>query len=421
MDADLLDLGESVLDEGDDKFRVTVEYEGREHSVSWYRGLESKDIEDAILCACDSIVDQGFTLNDCDGFPVPLGQVVPGCKYYLVPGTEIQGKENVMGNRFRRISVEIEPLKHLEALRAIELIKSGSNLLKHTRNSSPHIRLFQVTDDLKYVLWYSSGKSQQKSSILIENISFLQCGQKTDNFMYYPIPSLEHLSFSIIHTQGTLDLTCRDEREYDLWLIGLKALNFRNKELKVSKQVLLSHSRRFSEYLRANKFSSATQVIYNEAESKRLEECIARKSLNKEEISEKLVKIHKKLTRIAEKLIDLPSEFQAYNLGQGSLDAYGGEYLEIGLEDCGTDEIFHCEQHRLRDLNEKCQSQLIQLETEFSSKFLKGGQTDTSAFETSLWCLEIDVENLSDIVNRVEKVTGEKWGKKLKNWFGGLF
>lgn len=421
MEADLLDLGENTYEEVDDKYKIIVEYEGREHSVSWYKGLESKDIEDAILCACDSIIDQGFILNDPDGFPTPLGQLIPGHKYYLVPGNEIQGKESVIGNRFRRISVELEPLKHLEAVRAVELMKTGSNLLKHTRNSSPHIRLFQITDDLKYILWYSTGKSQQKSSILLENVIDIVYGQRTDNFLDYPIPSLEHLSFSLIHTQGTLDLTCRDEREYDLWLIGLKALNFHNKELKVSKQVLLSHSRRFTEYLKANKFSTATQVIYNESESKKLEDCIARKSLTKEEISLKLSKVHKKLTKIAEKLLDLPNDFLSYNLGQQSLDAYGGEYLELGLDDSNTEEIFHCERYRLKDLNDKCQSKLILMETEFSSKHSKGEPSDTSAFETELWCLEIDVENLVDIVNRVEKVTSEKWGKKLKSWFNDLF
>ena len=420
MDADLLDLGDCQGDLPDEKNRIVVEYEGKENIVAWYKGLDGKDIEDAILCACDCIVDSGFSLIDLDGFPASVGSVVPGSRYTLRLGSEVAGKEKVLGSRFRRLSVEIEPLKHLESLRALECMKAGSNLLKHTRNSMPHIRLFQITQDLKFLIWYSSGKTQAQSSVLTENILEIVAGQKTQNFEDYPIPSLQHLSFSIIHTNGTLDLTCRDEREFDLWMIGLKALNFTYRELKVSKQVLLSHSRRFNEYLKANQLALATSVIYKEPETKKLEECISRKKLMKEDIAIKLKNIHKKLTKIAERVLDLPDDLAEYNQGFKSLEAYGGEYVEIGIEDFANDEIFHTEQHRLKDLNGECRSKLVMLESEFSSKVCKSND-DTSAFETELWRLEIDVENLADIVSRVESVAGEKWGKKFKSWFNELF
>jgi hypothetical protein len=283
----------------------------------------------------------------------------------------------------------------------------------------PHIRLFQVTGDLRFLIWYSSGKSQEESSLVLENILEIVPGQKTENFLEYPIPALEHLSFSLIYNKGTLDLTCRDEREFDLWMIGLKALFCHYRELNISKQVLLSHSRRFNEYLKLNKISAATQSIYQEAESKKLEECIARRKLSKEEISQKLSKVHSKLSKIAENILDLPDDFLSYDTGHQSNEAFGGEYFEIGVEDFANDEIFHTEQHRLKDLNNECRSKLILLETEFSSKIKS--LEDTSSFETELWRLEIDVENLSDIVNRVQKVTQEKWGKRLKSWISDLF
>ena len=203
-------------------------------------------------------------------------------------------------------------------------------------------------------------------------------------------------------------------------MIGLKALNFTYRELKVSKQVLLSHSRRFNEYLKANQLALATSVIYKEPETKKLEECISRKKLMKEDIAIKLKNIHKKLTKIAERVLDLPDDLAEYNQGFKSLEAYGGEYVEIGIEDFANDEIFHTEQHRLKDLNGECRSKLVMLESEFSSKVCKSND-DTSAFETELWRLEIDVENLADIVSRVESVAGEKWGKKFKSWFNELF
>ena len=48
--------------------------------------------------------------------------------------------------------------------------------------------------------------------------------------------------------------------------------------------------------------SMQDRSIYQEAETKKLEECISRKSLSKDQISLKLSNVHKKLTKIAEKL-----------------------------------------------------------------------------------------------------------------------
>ena len=378
MDVDLLELDSSPIDISEDKCTITVEYEGKETQVSWYRGLESKDIEEAILCACDSIIDQGFSLTDSSGFPTPIGQVIPGEKYFIVPGEECKGKERIIGDRLRRLTVEIEPFQHSECRKAIELMNRGSNLLKHTKNSVPHIRLFQTTEDLKYLIWYSSGKSQEKASILLSNINEIKIGQLTETFINYPVPALEHLSFSLIHTKGTLDLTCRDEREFDFWVIGFKAILFSNKELKVSKQVLLSHSRRFTDYLRQNKFNTATSVIYQEPETKKLEECIIRKSLT-------------------------------------------GEYSEIFLEDVGKEEIYHTEQMRMSELNNSCKTKLFTLESEFSNKYGVPEHHDTAEYEIELWRLEVDVENLNDIINRIERATGEKWENKVKSWFKNIF
>ena len=223
MDFDLLDLNTPIapvtndhnVQNTEEKHSIIVEYEGNETQVSWYKGQESKDIEEAIICACDSIIDQGFILKDSSGFPTLIGQVTPGEKYYMVPGEEISGIQKIVGNKLRRITVEIDPLQHVESVKALEIMKTGTNLLKHTRNSVPHIRPFQLTNDLKHVFWCSTGKSQEKASILIENCSEIVLGQKTETFLNYPIPALDHLSFSIIHSKGTLDLTCRDEREYD--------------------------------------------------------------------------------------------------------------------------------------------------------------------------------------------------------------
>lgn len=43
----------------------------------------------------------------------------------------------------------------------------------------------------------------------------------------------------------SLDLTCKDEFEYDHWITGFKALVCNAHNILISKQDLLSHSRRF--------------------------------------------------------------------------------------------------------------------------------------------------------------------------------
>lgn len=74
--------------------------------------------------------------------------------------------------------------------------------------------------------------------------------------MAYPLPSLNHLSFSV-HVKPsnkkdvvTFDLTAKDEYEFDLWVTGIKALNYHWRRLEISKMTLLSHSRAFNEKIR---------------------------------------------------------------------------------------------------------------------------------------------------------------------------
>ena len=52
-------------------------------------------------------------------------------------------------------------------------------------------------------------------------------GQVTEIFKRHPLPHMAHASFSLIYTDmdlssRTLDLTCRNEQEFDLWYRGLQ-------------------------------------------------------------------------------------------------------------------------------------------------------------------------------------------------------
>lgn len=102
--------------------------------------------------------------------------------------------------------------------------------------------------------------------VQMRDLQGLVLGQKSATFAGYRIPALQHLSFSLVFREEgdsgdysasvelpatsledtrTLDLTCKDEAEFDTWVAGCKAIIAANKGLKLSKMSLLSHSRRF--------------------------------------------------------------------------------------------------------------------------------------------------------------------------------
>lgn len=153
---------------------------------------------------------------------------------------------------------------------------AGTNLLKHTRFGHPHLRQFQLSTDRQRLLWYTANKGKKASVVKWHELEGLVLGQKSANFEAYRIPALQHLSFSLVFKQEqgfaelaaaatpanaaaavvlppawlesapkTLDLTCKDEVEFDFWVAGCKALIASAKGIRLSKLQLLSHSRRF--------------------------------------------------------------------------------------------------------------------------------------------------------------------------------
>lgn len=148
--------------------------------------------------------------------------------------------------------------------------------------------MFQLTSDLSSLIWYSSSNDQAR--VQTKDIDDVRPGQSSSVFQKYPIPMLQHLSFSIYYNDRTLDLTCKDEIEYDFWVTALKALAYSAKGFTISKQYLLSHSKRFNKYLAENRISGATTGFYSDVpeDSKTLEDVVVRKALSKEDFKNKL-------------------------------------------------------------------------------------------------------------------------------------
>jgi hypothetical protein len=132
-------------------------------------------------------------------------------------------------------------------------------------------------------------------------------GQLSERFRNYPLPSLSHLSFTIIYrplgtnTDKTLDLTAKDEYEFDLWVTGIRGLTYHRRGYTISKMTLLAHSKSFNEQIQSKKVANANKAFFapeenaNYKNSKTLEDCILRKGITKQQVAEKLISLTDKV------------------------------------------------------------------------------------------------------------------------------
>ena len=61
--------------------------------------------------------------------------------------------------------MEVEPLRHVEAQKGVEMMRLGTNLMKHSTQGFPHLRFYQLSEDLRRLIWFSQSKSIDKSYI----------------------------------------------------------------------------------------------------------------------------------------------------------------------------------------------------------------------------------------------------------------
>lgn len=184
--------------------RIIVKYDDLKFPVNWWDDTPLPEVREMVICACDSIIDSGFELlSPHDGQPISLKKIQnikgKGETYTIVKAEEKKEYEKLLGDRWRKIVLEVEPLRHIEAQKAIEFMQLGSNLMRHTGKSVPSIRLFQLSSDLKRLIWFSSSKNINESKIDLRNVTNIIIGQKTELFESYPLPQLSHLSFSLYY------------------------------------------------------------------------------------------------------------------------------------------------------------------------------------------------------------------------------
>jgi hypothetical protein len=377
--------------------------------------ISPQDLYVYIARACGVDPKATYLISDLDGCSVDVSSLMPGEKYilYILESSNSSQYSACIKNLLQSVS----PLTHSEAQEAIQLMQSGSNMLKHTRNGLPHIRLFQLTSDLTRLLWFTDNPDSSKSSVDLREVSRISTGQTSETFRRYRIPMLRHLSFTIYYKDKDLNITCKDEKEFDLWVLGCKALLYHYRNLKISKQELLNHSRRFLENLKEKKVAESS-VIFDNPTSITLDECIVRKPLTITQLREKIIKARYRHNLLLNLARDLPQRTGVEHLSSTANHklAYGGDYCGLVLNE-EEEEVYATHEHRLAYLLEANESALVSLENEYEAFMKSGSNSHPKSLENKAWALDIDIENASDIVKRISSGARLSWRKRMRNWF----
>lgn len=421
--------------EDDGKKVIYVFHKGEKNVIGWYSDATKSDIREAVQCACDAIMDGGFVLREVtlsgDGDdqaaePKEDGRVYVyesfqylkhGQTYILESAMERNDLKNITGDRWRRLKVPIEPFLHVEAQKAVERLRRGSNLLKHTSYGFPHLRQFQLSDDLRRLVWYTGAKRKENSVIQLEDVREIRLGQATQVFMHYRLPMLEHLSFSLIYGGKTLDLTCKDEFEFDNWVTGLKAIFCYNKGRHISKEQLLGHSKRFRKALEKSntgiKLTKLPEV--KEKGQVGLEDCIEIASHTPAQLEKKVERLHEKLRTTSQQVARLDHHAAAEaEVDLSVLTGQGPAYASVYARDEEAQDQ-EMEIRTMHELVEGATSVMQQARSELSAltqarKDLRDSTAEAKAkrkeasackhIDQLLWKVEVDLENVEDMFAR---------------------
>jgi len=425
-------------DAGDpDKTVIYVYHKGEKNVVGWYADTDKRDIKEAVLVACDAIMDGGFVLREVqftgeeessaepkeDGKVFEyeqFDQLAHEQTYILEAAKERDDLKSITGDRWRRLKVHVEPLLHVEAQKAIERMRRGSNLLKHTHYGFPHLRQFQLSDDRKRLVWYSGAKRKEDSVVNLDEVAEIRLGQTTPVFLHYRLPMLEHLSFSLVYgAKGSksLDLTCKDEFEFDHWVTGLKAIFYHFKNRQISKEQLLGHSKRFRKALEKNNVGIKLTKLPEVKEKGHvgLDDCIEIVTHTPQQLDTKMERLRERLRTMSQQVARLDHHSAAeMEVDLSLLTGQGPAYASVFVadEEAQDEEMEIRRMHELVEqttqILQQARNELIALNQRSESSTgadagAKGKKKESAAckhVDQLLWKAEVDLENVEDMYLR---------------------
>lgn len=299
-------------------------------------------------------------------------------------------------------------------------MRRGSNLLKHTHYGFPHLRQFQLSDDQKRLVWYSGAKRKEDSVVNLDEIIEIKLGQQTPTFLHYRLPMLEHLSFSLVYgSKGTktLDLTCKDEFEFDHWVTGLKAIFYHLKNKQISKEQLLQHSKRFQKAVEKSntgiKLTKLPEV--KEKGHVGLDDCIEIVTHTPQQLDTKMERLRERLKTMSQQVsrLDVHSAAEMevdLSLLTGQGPAYASVFVQD--EDAQDEEMEIRRMHELVEqttqILQQARNELIALNQRQKTDSSGSSEAKTKKKEAIackhidqlLWKAEVDLENVEDMYLR---------------------
>merc|ERR1712139_178209 len=180
---------------------------------------------------------------------------------------------------------------------------------------------------------------KEDSVIQLDEVAEIRLGQTTPVFLHYRLPMLEHLSFSLcygIKGSKTLDLTCKDEFEFDMWVTGLKALFYHTKNRTISKEALLGHSKRFRKALEKNNVGIKITKLPEVKEKGHvgLDDCIEIVTHTPQQLDTKMERLRERLRTMSQQVARLDQHSNAeMEMDLSLLTGQGPAYASVFAQD----------------------------------------------------------------------------------------
>ncbi|SBS81406.1 conserved Plasmodium protein, unknown function [Plasmodium ovale] len=245
------------------RYNALIWCDGKSLTYSWESDMKKKDVRRCVHNFCINIVGEEFYLVRIEKLrEEDLSKVRENtietmeinkeifyykrCEEYDYEnlGNIERGREYMI-KRKNNIYDEVDsPLNFTEVVRAIEYVKEGGNLLKHTIFKIPHLRFFFLSKNMEFIKWFSAKKSEDDCKIYLADINSLEINNIDENlFENYKIHVLKKLSFCITYNnqKKKITLTCKCLQEFNYWVTAIRALMFYTRKLKTTKRILLSH------------------------------------------------------------------------------------------------------------------------------------------------------------------------------------
>jgi len=135
----------------------------------------------------------------------------------------------------------------------IESLEQGATLLKYGKYGKPKFKMFHLSRDHKYLVWFSQKKSSEETRIRIKEIRKIAIGSESKVVEKTKKADVHETSFTIFYGKAnnekhwkSLTVTAKNEKEAFVWAQGLKILSDASKQGKhirtLSKNVLPSKS-----------------------------------------------------------------------------------------------------------------------------------------------------------------------------------